>query len=107
MGIADVNPKLPSNRLIFDIRRDDELMNDFHTDMDAVFDRYGLSDAERAAWRELNLQELGRLGVHPYFLPQVSRIFRGSAYNHNNSEAAQLYAKTMVAEADAKESNNG
>lgn len=96
MGIMDVKPELASNRLVFDIRRDKALMDDFHRDMDEVFARYKLTDAEIGAWKTLNIAVLGELGVHPYFLPQVSRIFKGSAYNHNNSEAAQLYAKTMV-----------
>ena len=64
--------------------------------MDAVFARYHLTAAEVAAWKALNLQALGALGLHPYFLPQIARIFKGGAYNHNSSEAAKLYAKTMV-----------
>jgi len=36
------------------------------------------------------------LGVHPYFLPQVSRLFHGGAYNHNNSPSAQAYGKSVV-----------
>ena len=38
---------------------------------------------------------LGELGVHPYFLPQISRLFKGGGYNHNDSEAARLYAEKM------------
>ncbi len=96
MGIIDVKPALASNRLVFDIRRNKALMDEFHRDVDAVFARYHLTDAEVAAWKALNLQALGALGLHPYFLPQIARIFKGGAYNHNNSEAARLYAKTMV-----------
>ena len=36
------------------------------------------------------------MGVHPYFLPQISRLFKGGGYNHNDSEAAQLYADRML-----------
>jgi len=96
MGIANVNPQLASNRLVFDIRRDKTLMDAFHADMEKVFEQYGMTDDEKAAWRVMDIHTLGELGVHPYFLPQVSRIFKGAAYNHNDSEAAQLYAKTMV-----------
>lgn len=96
MGIRNVKTDLASNRLVFDIRRDKALMDDFHRDMDEVFTRYKLTGAEVAAWKTINIAALGELGVHPYFLPQISRIFKGGAYNHNNSEAAQLYAKTMV-----------
>ncbi len=35
------------------------------------------------------------MGVHPYFLPQISRLFKGGEYNHNDSEAALLYAEKM------------
>ena len=28
-------------------------------------------------------------------LPQISRLFKGGQYNHNDSEAAQLYAQKM------------
>ena len=96
MGIADVNPKLASNRLVFEIRRSRDLMAAFHEDMEKVLADYGLTEEEKTAWRETNIRALGALGVHPYFLPQISRMFRGAAYNHNDSEAAQLYAKTMV-----------
>lgn len=96
MGIADVNPKLASNRLVFDIRRSRDLMAAFHQNMEKVLAEYGLTQEEKTAWREMNIHALGELGVHPYFLPQISRIFRGAAYNHNKSEAARLYARTMV-----------
>ena len=96
MGIADVDTKLASNRLIFDIRRDRDLMAAFRKDLEEVMAKYKLTEAERAAWRAIDIAALGRLGVHPYFLPQVSRMFEGSGYNHNDSEAARLYAKTML-----------
>ncbi len=41
-------------------------------------------------------QNLAALGLHPYFLPQVSRLFKGAGYNHNESAAAQLYAEKML-----------
>ena len=50
--------------------------------------------------RVLCKSALGRLGVHPYFLPQIARLFRGGAYNHNRSAAAKLYAATVLGEKD-------
>jgi len=35
------------------------------------------------------------LGVHPYFLPQVTRRIHGSADNDSNSNAAQAYRKAF------------
>ena len=58
--------------------------------------KYGLSEVEREAFRHIDINKLGELGVHPYFLPQISRLFHGGAYNHNNSVAAQAYGKSVV-----------
>jgi hypothetical protein len=44
-----------------------------------------------------DIRKLAELGLHPYFLPQVSRLIEGSAYNHNDSPAARLYAKKLLA----------
>jgi hypothetical protein len=57
---------------------------------------YGLSAAEQNALRAIDLKQLAALGVHPYFLPQVSRLCKGADYNHNDSAAAQLYAERML-----------
>lgn len=96
MGIADVNPKLASNRMIFEIRRDVRRIAAFRADIEGTMAKYGLSDVEKAAWRAIDIKKLAELGVHPYFLPQISRLFEGGAYNHNNSNAARLYAKNLV-----------
>ena len=96
MGITDVDRTLPSNRLIFEVRRDVSLFQRFKQNMEPFFESYGLSAEEMEAWRREDIKGLAALGVHPYFLPQVSRIFHGSAYNHNRSEAAQVYGKNMV-----------
>lgn len=96
MPIADVDRTLPSNRMIFEVRRDVGLFQRFIQDIDGYMEKYALTDAEKEAWRNQDIAALAKLGVHPYFLPQVSRMFNGSAYNHNNSAAAQAYAKNMV-----------
>ena len=98
MGIANTNRDLPSNRMIFEVRRDPAKYGTFAENFEAIMEEYGLSEAERQAFRDLDIRTLGALGVHPYFLPQVSRLFHGTAYNHNKSAAAQAYGKSMVTE---------
>jgi hypothetical protein len=95
MSISDADRTLPSNRMIFEIRRDLAKCRRFEDDLEAVMTEYGLGEPEKAAWRALDITRLGALGVHPYFLPQVSRLVAGGAYNHNESDAAQLYAMKM------------
>jgi len=99
MAIADVDRTLPSNRMIFELRRDMRLFQRFRQDMETILDEYRLSEAEKEAFRQVNIRALADLGVHPYFLPQVSRFFHGGAYNHNDSEAARTYARNMVPDA--------
>ena len=96
MGIMQTDKTLPCNRLIFEVRRDPGLRERFRTNLDGLMREYGLSNEESRALREADLERLGELGVHPYFLPQIARLFRGASYNHNESAAAQLYAEKML-----------
>jgi hypothetical protein len=96
MGIADTNKSLATNRMVFELRRDAAALERFRVDFEGTMTAYGLSDPEKAAWRERDIGALGKLGVHPYFLPQIARLFRGGAYNHNRSAAARLYAATVL-----------
>ena len=96
MGIADTRHELAANRMIFDVRRDPSLYIGFADNLETIMENYSLSEDERRAFRDLDIKRLGELGVHPYFLPQVSRLFHGGAYNHNNSPSAQAYGKSVV-----------
>ncbi len=100
MGILHADKTLPTNRLIFDVRRDAALLRRFRSDLNGLMAEYGLTEPERAALRAVDLKALAALGLHPYFLPQVARLFKGAGYNHNDSEAAQLYARKMLAAGD-------
>ena len=97
MGIRNADRTLPPNRLVFEVRRDMAKFHRFRGDPESVMAEYGLSEAERQAWRMQDIRRLAELGLHPYFLPQVSRLIEGGAYNHNESPAAQLYARKMLA----------
>ncbi len=96
MGILQADKTLPANRLIFEVRRDAALLERFRADLSGIMADYGLSVAEQIALRTVDLKALAALGLHPYFLPQVARLFKGTRYNHNDSEAAQLYARKML-----------
>ena len=96
MSILDTDKTLPANRLIFEIRRDAAKRGRFRTDLEGLMRDYGLSEEEKRAFRQVDIKRLGELGVHPYFLPQLTRLFKGAGYNHNESAAAQLYAEKML-----------
>ncbi len=95
MGIQNVDRTLPSNQMVFELRRDEAMYQRFQQDLEGTMEHYGLTPPEREAWRNMDIAALGKMGVHPYFLPQISRLFKGGGYNHNDSEAARLYAEKM------------
>jgi hypothetical protein len=96
MSILDTDKTLPANKLIFEVRRDAAKRERFRSDLEGLMTDYGLSEEEKQAFRRIDMKRLGELGVHPYFLPQVARLFKGAGYNHNESAAAQLYAEKML-----------
>ncbi|HWK67273.1 MAG TPA: hypothetical protein VNS34_20285 [Rhizobiaceae bacterium] len=89
------NPDLPSNRLIFEVRRDNSVWPHFRERLEDLMSQYGLSEEEKAAFRSIDVKRLGELGVHQYFLPQVTRLFHGGAANHSKSAAAEAYRKSF------------
>lgn len=97
MGIVDVDPTLPANSLIFELRRDRDLLGDFREDPRAVMIRYGLSEAEQTALLAADIEALRALGVHPFFLPQVSLLFKqgGWGYTDNQSESTRYFARSI------------
>jgi hypothetical protein len=88
-------PELPSNRMIFEVRRDNTVWPYFHERLEALMKQYGLSEEEMNAFRKVDVRRLGELGVHSYFLPQVTRLIHGRAGNHSKSAAAEAYRKSF------------
>src|SRR5436853_7764951 len=96
MSISDVVRTLPANRMVFDVRRDMALVKRWKEDLEGLMAEYGLSVAEKEAFRTQDLKRMADLGVHPYFLTQITRLYHGSARNTLNSAAAQAYIKALV-----------
>ena len=91
----EFDPDLPSNRMVFEVRRDNAVWPHFPERCEALMAQYGLSETEKQAFRDLDVKRLGELGVHPYFLPQITRLFLGGARNTSTSAAAQAYRKSF------------
>ncbi len=99
MSISDVVRTLPANRMVFEVRRDLALVARFRDDLEGLMTDYGLSEEEKQAFRDKDLKRMADLGVHPYFLTQITRLYFGSTRNHQASEAARLYQKALVEDA--------
>ena len=91
----DFDPDLPSNRMVFEIRRDNAVWPTFPDKFEEIMESYGLSEAEKQAFRDVDVRRLGELGVHSYFLPQITRLFHGASRNTSKSAAAEAYRKSF------------
>ena len=55
-------------RLIFDLRKNALLAEQFRADKDGVMEQYGLSEREKQAVRDQDIKFIYRLGVNPYLV---------------------------------------
>ena len=93
---------LAVNRMVMEVRRDMALVQRFSDDLEALMQDYGLGEDEKQAFRARDLRQMIALGVHPYFLTQITRLFHGSAHNHQGSAAIEAYRQGLVAPASGE-----
>src|SRR5439155_23341622 len=63
---------LPTNEMMFYVRRDPALRARWRTDLAGIAKEFGLSGAEYEAIRDRDPKRLMDLGVHQYYVPQRS-----------------------------------
>jgi protocatechuate 4,5-dioxygenase alpha chain len=86
------------NEVFHTIRGDARLRERFRTDLEAVAREFGLSRAEYEALRDRDVRRLNDLGVHQYYIPQILRLFFGTAQNTNASAALECYQRAFPEE---------
>jgi protocatechuate 4,5-dioxygenase alpha chain len=89
---------LPTNEMMFALRRDGALRARLVSDLDAVARQFGLSRDEVEAIRAKDPRRLMDLGVHQYYVPQILRVFFGAAHNSNASAALECYQRAFPEE---------
>jgi Aromatic-ring-opening dioxygenase LigAB, LigA subunit len=89
---------LPTNEMMFALRRDPELRARLVSDLDALAREFGLSGEETEAIRARDPRRLMDLGVHQYYVPQILRVVFGAAHNSNASAALECYARAFPEE---------
>ena len=68
------------------------------SELDGVAREWCLSPAEYEAIRDLDPRRLMDLGVHQYYVPQILRLFFGTANNSNSSAALERYQRAYPEE---------
>ena len=89
---------LPTNEMMFYVRRDRALRARWLTDLRGIATEFGLSRAEYEAIRDRDPKRLMDLGVHQYYVPQILRLFFGAAQNTNASAALECYKRAFPEE---------
>jgi protocatechuate 4,5-dioxygenase alpha chain len=89
---------LPANEMMYVVRKDPALRARWKTDLEGLCRDFGLSRAEYEAIRDKDPRRLMDLGVHQYYVPQILRLFFGSAQNTNSSETLECYRRAFPAE---------
>jgi protocatechuate 4,5-dioxygenase alpha chain len=89
---------LPINQMMFHVRRDPALRARMVTDLAGLARQFGLSDAETMALRDRDPRRLMDLGVHQYYVPQILRLFFGTAQNSNASATLECYRRAYPVE---------
>ena len=104
MGNVDRCDKtLPTNEMIYHVRRDATLRARWVTDLEGVARQFGLSREEYEAVRDKDVRRLHELGVHQYYVPQILRLFFGAAANSNSHPALEAYKRAYPEEAARSE----
>ena len=100
---------LPTNEMIYHVRRSAELRARWNDDLEGIAREFGLSTAEYEALRDKDVRRLNEMGVHQYYIPQILRLFFGTAAASNAHPALEAYkraypedfARAMAAQRDA------
>ena len=86
---------LPLNQMMFHVRRDARLRARWLTDFEELAREFALSRAETEAVQARDPRRLMDLGVHQYYVPQILRLFFGTAQNSNASAALECYKRAF------------
>lgn len=93
---------LATHTLIQDLKADRELREQFRSDESPILDRYDLKPEERQALEQRDFKALYRLGVHPYSLSQLSRLFFGTVEGAGTSEASMALVRSLIGGEDER-----
>jgi len=94
---------LPLNEMIFYVRKDARLRERWTSDLEGLAREFGLSREEYEALREKDVRRLNEMGVHQYYIPQILRLFYGTAANANSHPVLEAYKKAYPEEAAQSE----
>lgn len=100
-SVERVDKTLLLNELVFHVRRDAALREEWRTDLEGLFRRFGLSQEEFAAVRDADVRRLLGMGVHQYLVPHILRLNFGVTGMTNDHPALTAYQRAFPTESRA------
>jgi hypothetical protein len=97
-NVERVDKTLPTNEMVFYLRRDPVLQQRWLSERETVCREFGLSDEEIEALKEPDPRVLMDLGVHQYLVPHILRLTYGTSNMTNTHPALTAYAKAFPRE---------
>ena len=97
-NVERVDKTLPTNEMVFYLRRDPVLQQRWLTDREQVCREFGLGADEIAALRDPDPRVLMDLGVHQYLVPHILRLTHGATKMTNTHPALTAYARAFPRE---------
>jgi len=97
-NVERVDKTLPTNEMVFYLRRDPALQKRWLNEREKVCREFGLSDEEIAALKEPDPRVLMDLGVHQYLVPHILRLTYGTSNMTNTHPALTAYARAFPRE---------
>jgi protocatechuate 4,5-dioxygenase alpha chain len=88
------------HRLVFDCRKSFELRERWKRDFDTLAREYGLTEVETRALKELDLAKLRQLGVHPFYLNPIIRLFQGEDFSEFQPHTVKAFVRAYGSVAD-------
>ena len=100
-NVERVDKILPTNEMVYYVRKDATLRERWKNDLEGVCQEFGLSEVEIDALKEMNPKVLMDLGVHQYLIPHLLRLTYGETGMTNTHPALTAYQKAFPMESKA------
>jgi hypothetical protein len=97
-NVERVDKTLPTNEMVFYLRKDATLRERWKTNLEAVCKEFRLGEEEIVALKEMNPKVLLDLGVHQYLIPHLLRLTYGETDMTNSHPALTAYQKVFPKE---------
>jgi hypothetical protein len=97
-SVERVDKTLPLNEMVYYVRKDAALRDEWRTNLAALAQRFGLSAAEYEAVRDSDVRALLNMGVHQYLIPHILRLTFGATGMTNTHPALTAYQKAFPEE---------